>query len=1748
MPLKFWVCFLLFALAVPVSAQPASIAISAPGSVACPGGVPSPCWNLIHGQSLQLTATVSGTAPFDPSVIWSFSPTIGTLSSSGLYTAPASVFQLTQITVKATSAQSSAVFKTATIYLIPTVQIGIGPSSSVNLSDGQQIQFTATVTGTANTAVTWSISPDGLGSIDNTGLYTAPVPITSRQTVTVKVVSVADPNQSATATVTLIPSAQVGITVNPRAVTIRNGGDTQQFTATVVGLTSTSVTWSISPQVGQILSTGLYIAPDTINTNQQITVTATSVANSSFSGTATVTLTPPAIQVTPSSVTLNTNQTQQFAASVNGNPFPDVSWSLSSGFGAITASGLYTAPAFAPARLVIQVIATANADPTRTGAATVTINQSTATLVPASVSLTSGGTQQFSFNIDGVPDPDPAAHVQWSLSPSNLGSISAAGLYTAPASVGNGATVTLTATYLPDATKTARATITLNVFTDVGHGAPNAAIQQLFITNFYRNGFYNLVSVPPMGDVKRLGATGYVQEFQDANKTSGVRFALVKPNASTAPPADGAPLIFQLYGDLYGYYSTVGVNTAGYPTMDTQSCPFFDPNNTCQWDLFDKNYALFVYKVPVFASQTQFSVSGAIYTKWTALGGMLGGPGRPIDAAVAVTSSTKVTANVQTFAGGAIYQITSGANNGQVYAVLGTINNLYQNQGGPAGYLGVPTGNEIVQTNGDHRQTFEGGALQYTPGSDPVVRLPVGSVALSATGTLKMNAGDTTTVRATPITTSGAGLTDRTVTWSTTNGQVVTITSTAGNGASATLKAVGAGTASVRASADGIVSLPLVITVTAPCCQVGEGAPTTIISQAFQNAVTRNHLNVVLPAANPVSRMGHGYVQQLLDAAPNSGNIYLVAKSDNAAAAYVVAGAVLARYQQLGGPAGTLGYPMADATAGGTQTFEAGAALSGSPAVLVTGVVFTKWSGMGLESGAAGAPLAEAAAFTTVGANAGSAQNFKNGVIYGATRGPKAGQAYFSSGLILARYNAIGGPGGAFGMPASDEFVSGTTHRQNFENGYIDYNTGDTSAQAHAAAQKPAVTAPQSVLAGSRLHLAISGFQPGATVRVSITGQSDFTVSTPNGAYAWDVYVPLNARAAAVAIHAADVNGTDAADAGYNVLSLANNRAAFAKTQGDVQSAPPGALAPLPLVAVLRDPSGNPVIGAPVVFQASPGAQLVESSAATDASGQAQTGVRLPMSQGLAAVTVDSPGIAAAPVTFFVTANPAGLTAFPKLMQSGKAALTAAAASMVRYFQNRGDVPAPNGLADPATLSQFLKSFCATDTQGRQLCDGYLVNPDAGEQVANLWRAGEFVGGSLDVAAEKPGLSAIRDLVAQGAPVLLALSLTADGAPAGGHFVVAIGVGAAGEVLIHDPNPNFAQPQLDNYLNGFSSVGRAWTAQLQAVVRLVPRVPPATRFLLAAVSQPAALVQNLTLEARSIAGACGLAVDFTDAADPAGALPAGAPRVTRFVACDGAQPLYQINAGAPQPYRVTLTDLGKGGGATDLSASGPASYKASRAGLLLQIAPQDLTVLADGILNAASFTPAIAPGGLFSIFGSGLAGADSSTAVSINGTAAPVVAATPFQINAQAPPELAPGSYVLQVQSPFGTASANIALLANAPSIFAVGAGAAAAIVNQDGVLNSNTHPALRGQVVTIYATGLGTTTRQGSFSVVTAPVAAVLAGAELNPTFAGLTAGFIGLYQVNLPIPAGTPPGLDLPLLLRQGGQDGNVVYISVQ
>jgi uncharacterized protein (TIGR03437 family) len=132
----------------------------------------------------------------------------------------------------------------------------------------------------------------------------------------------------------------------------------------------------------------------------------------------------------------------------------------------------------------------------------------------------------------------------------------------------------------------------------------------------------------------------------------------------------------------------------------------------------------------------------------------------------------------------------------------------------------------------------------------------------------------------------------------------------------------------------------------------------------------------------------------------------------------------------------------------------------------------------------------------------------------------------------------------------------------------------------------------------------------------------------------------------------------------------------------------------------------------------------------------------------------------------------------------------------------------------------------------------------------------------------------------------------------------------------------------------------------------------------------------------------------------------------------------------------------------------------------------------------------------------------------------------------------------MRVESPFGSAEQAVEVRETAPAIFRL----ANSVVNQAGTINSPVSPAQRGQVIVVYCTGLGAVERQGTLARAKTPVSAVVGGAELPVAFAGLAPGMTGIYQVNIVLPAATPPGLDLELRLRQQGIDSNSVPVSIQ
>ena len=273
----------------PTPSQPQTTSSSSLNSPSAISVSISPASTYIHaGQAAQFTAVVQGT--LNQQVQWSIAQGVGSISN-GMYLAPASFGSDSLVTIAATSVVDPTKTATATVLLgqtiavaaptnpSPSVAISIGPGS-MSLAAGQSAQFEAAVTGTTNTGVTWSLSPN-VGTVVN-GLYTAPGSLTSNQTIELIATSVADPTKRAAVSLTLKPvsnptTSAVILGLSPTSASL-TGGQRATFTATVSGTTNTGVTWSWSPQVGTI-SNGVYMAPATISSQQTVRVTATSVAD-----------------------------------------------------------------------------------------------------------------------------------------------------------------------------------------------------------------------------------------------------------------------------------------------------------------------------------------------------------------------------------------------------------------------------------------------------------------------------------------------------------------------------------------------------------------------------------------------------------------------------------------------------------------------------------------------------------------------------------------------------------------------------------------------------------------------------------------------------------------------------------------------------------------------------------------------------------------------------------------------------------------------------------------------------------------------------------------------------------------------------------------------------------------------------------------------------------------------------------------------------------------------------------------------------------------------------------------------------------------------------------------------------------------------------------------------------------------------------------------------------------------------------
>ena len=231
------------------------------------------------------------------------------------------------------------------------------------------------------------------------------------------------------------PPPPINVAISNSTATVE-AGSAAQFAATVTNDSSAKgVTWKVScsaaacggvsPASTPSGTPTTYTAPPAAPTSDLIvTLTATSVANAARSVSATITVPAITVSVSPSSGNVLVGHTLTFSATVSNDPSNgNVTWTLSgaqcpANCGTVapssTASGApttYTASANSPSTNVT-ITATSMTDPTKSGSATISVTGIIVSVAPASASVPSGGTQQFTAT---VSNDSSNGGVSWTL-------------------------------------------------------------------------------------------------------------------------------------------------------------------------------------------------------------------------------------------------------------------------------------------------------------------------------------------------------------------------------------------------------------------------------------------------------------------------------------------------------------------------------------------------------------------------------------------------------------------------------------------------------------------------------------------------------------------------------------------------------------------------------------------------------------------------------------------------------------------------------------------------------------------------------------------------------------------------------------------------------------------------------------------------------------------------------------------------------------------------------------------------------------------------------------------------------------------------------------------------------------------------------------------------------------------------------------------------------------------------------------
>lgn len=470
--------------------------------------------SVLLGNSLTFTATVTNTT--DPTVSWSVSgvaggnTTVGTITSAGVYTAPADLPSPAAVEVTATSHADPTKSGSANEIITSDITLALTPNpANVELGAAQAFHASVTSAGHPDTAIRWSVSgsscPSACGAVDSAGNYTAPQNLPSPASVTLTAQSGADPSKQISAAIAITSNFTLQLAA-PASVSISGSATIVATLTPVPGSNPSSVLgWALSgpgcsgSSCGTLsvittqsaggnpmASSATYTAPPAAPSPNTVTVTVTPQADPAKKAQANIAIQQGVfVNVSPLTATLAANHRVTLTAQLAGTTNTAVTWNVNGIAGGNTTLGQiclvgsnpcqivtsttaaqvdFLAPGAIPSPNPASATAVSAADPTKSASAQITvINHVLVSVQPATVALSPQAVQQFTASVLGTSNQNVVWQVQGTgCAAGACGLINARGIYTAPNSPPTPDALQVVAVSSDDTSQSGAASVTIS--------------------------------------------------------------------------------------------------------------------------------------------------------------------------------------------------------------------------------------------------------------------------------------------------------------------------------------------------------------------------------------------------------------------------------------------------------------------------------------------------------------------------------------------------------------------------------------------------------------------------------------------------------------------------------------------------------------------------------------------------------------------------------------------------------------------------------------------------------------------------------------------------------------------------------------------------------------------------------------------------------------------------------------------------------------------------------------------------------------------------------------------------------------------------------------------------------------------------------------------------------------------------------------------------------------------------------------